>query len=247
MWLAYEWMLILRAFPKAFRVGPVPMGWRKSGPYHFALSQHKLINRHYCQWYADIAALINVPIDNPWPDFPLKNNDRQWALSWIKQVASEKLQRRIIIHMGASNPSQIWPIENYKELIRQLQDMDCKIFLVGSDKERQTAISIADGIASVHILPEISAEKLAAVMAECDLFVGNDSGPFHVAMSVGLSSVVLVGPGKPFYHLYPSGRVSIIRYSTPCSPCNNKICDHMTCMKGIRLKTVLDSIQKMIK
>lgn len=60
MWLALEWLLIEAGFSQALRVGAIPSNWHRAGPYHQAISEIRLDGRHYCQWYADIAALAEV-------------------------------------------------------------------------------------------------------------------------------------------------------------------------------------------
>jgi ADP-heptose:LPS heptosyltransferase len=48
---------------------------------------------------------------------------------------------------------------------------------------------------------------LTAMLAQCTVFLGNDSGPRHLAVSVGVPTVTLFGPEHPFeWHPYPLDR-----------------------------------------
>ena len=46
------------------------------------------------------------------------------------------------------------------------------------------------------LCPETTFRELAALFANCDLFVGNSNGPSHVAVAAGLPSFQLHGPTR---------------------------------------------------
>lgn len=85
--------------------------------------------------------------------------------------------RRIVIHTGAAQPVREWPRERFEALGRQLAAAGWEIDLLDN--------SLTD---------------LAALLARldgADRFIGNDSGPGHLAAALGVPTFTLFGPQLP--------------------------------------------------
>ena len=63
-----------------------------------------------------------------------------------------------------------------------------------------------------------------AVLSGCTLFVGNDSGPLHLAAYLGIPSVGLFGPAPPELTGSPARSALYLYKRLECSPCNQKEC-----------------------
>lgn len=92
-----------------------------------------------------------------------------------------------VIHPFASAPDKTWPAERFLEVARQL-NMD-PIFLAGPTddlgpfKDFQTSRS--------------TLKTTKSLISGASLFIGNDSGPAHIAAAFGVPVVVLFGPSDP--------------------------------------------------
>jgi ADP-heptose:LPS heptosyltransferase len=64
----------------------------------------------------------------------------------------------------------------------------------------------------------------AALLARSSVFIGNDSGPAHLAAGVGCAVVVIFGRGDPQTYRPLSPRVKAMIPSHPCFPGCNKTC-----------------------
>jgi heptosyltransferase III len=98
--------------------------------------------------------------------------------------------RYAVLHPFASSPEKAWPAERFSELARYLKLWNIEpVFLA----------SAADDAALFrgHRVFCGSLAEVKALMSGAMLFVGNDSGPAHVAAAFGLPVVVLFGPSKP--------------------------------------------------
>lgn len=97
-----------------------------------------------------------------------------------------------VFGVGASETVKRWPIERFAELARPLGGT---VFWLGGggDSESVEAVREATGV-NICDLP---LDAAAALIAEADLFVGNDSGPLNLAASVGTPAVGLFGPTPP--------------------------------------------------
>lgn len=66
--------------------------------------------------------------------------------------------------------------------------------------------------------------ETAVVIAGGSLFLGNDSGPLHLASALGVRSVGLYGPALPSLTAPRSNHVTTLYAPVPCSPCDQRTC-----------------------
>lgn len=100
--------------------------------------------------------------------------------------------RLAVIHPFASAPEKTWPLANFVAVADHLQrNLGLRpIFIPGPGEP-------ATGFGSHGAMANLPIAKLKLLMSEAELFVGNDSGPAHVAAAYGVPSVVLFGPTDP--------------------------------------------------
>jgi ADP-heptose:LPS heptosyltransferase len=98
--------------------------------------------------------------------------------------------RYAVLHPFASSPDKVWPAERFCELARYLNLWNIEpVFLAGAEDD---ASAFRDFRVVRGSLTEVKALLSGAV-----LFVGNDSGPAHMAAAFELPTAVLFGPSKP--------------------------------------------------
>ena len=97
--------------------------------------------------------------------------------------------------IGASHSIKVWPIDRFIEIARRLRRLNARVVLVGaSDLQAsadQLAHAVGDGV--LNLVGPMRLQETAAVLSRCDLFLGNDSGPMHLAAAVGIPVVEVVG------------------------------------------------------
>ncbi len=103
------------------------------------------------------------------------------------------------------------------------------IIILGSPKELELFKEIADRMKQRPIIPaeidRLFSEELmndAAVLQQCRVAIGNDSGGMHLASCLGVLSATIFGPTTP-RKFSPIGKHNIIFYNKlSCSPCRFK-------------------------
>ena len=107
-------------------------------------------------------------------------------------------ERLVAVHPGGGGVHKCWPKQNFAALINELLRAGVQVVVllgpVESEDKRDIGQLVFPGV--YRISPETIAQ-LAAVLERVDLFVGNDSGPGHVAAAVGTPTVSLFGPTNP--------------------------------------------------
>jgi ADP-heptose:LPS heptosyltransferase len=142
-------------------------------------------------------------------------------------------------------PSRRWPPERFAALGDALAARwGARIVLTGGVAERALVERVAERMAapSLALVGRTSLGGLAAVIAQLELFVSNDTGPAHLAAALDKPSVVLFGPGDPRrWGPLDQTRHSVLRRAVPCSPCGCSVCpiDHR-CLTGITVEHVLE-------
>lgn len=98
--------------------------------------------------------------------------------------------RYAVLHPFASAPDKTWPADRFCEVARYLKLWNITpVFLAGPDDD------IAPFAGDQVIQGSLSDAK--AAVSKAAVFVGNDSGPAHMAAAFGIPSVVLFGNSNP--------------------------------------------------
>lgn len=97
---------------------------------------------------------------------------------------------------------KMWPADRFIELIEWVTGPDgfmpgARIMLIGADSEREAALPVINAIPPdrcIDLVGKTDLPQTAACLERADFYVGNDSGPMHMAAAVGLPTLGLFGP-----------------------------------------------------
>ena len=163
----------------------------------------------------------------------------------------------VSIHPGAkwNADYKSWPINNYIELIRGLIDLyDSMIVLVGSEGEAIIGEQIIKKVNRTNLINTIgktTISQMAAVIHLTDVFVGNESGPLHLALVLNTPSIGIFGPTTPEQILHSSRNCIAISKKLPCKPCYTHqyafepACNNIECLKLISVEEVKQGVEKL--
>jgi heptosyltransferase III len=119
---------------------------------------------------------------------PTQNVPR--AMLCTPEEAPPPTVRYAVLHPYASAPEKRWPAERFCEVARYLALWNIHpVFLAASGDDAAPF--------AAHEVFQGSLEKVKLLLSKASLFVGNDSGPAHMAAAFGVPSVVLFGPSNP--------------------------------------------------
>lgn len=170
---------------------------------------------------------LNVPEENC-----------QRAVEFLLSAGVRPDSFRIAIGAGASYGSaKCWPPDRFAELANRLETQThADVILFGTSGEAAVSSAIAAGMnhPPIDLTGRTSINDLPALLSQCHLFIGNDSGAMHVAAAVGLPVVAVFGPTDPFGTAPVTPRCSIVQEKPYCSPCFLRRCptDHR-CMTRV--------------
>ncbi len=122
----------------------------------------------------------------------------------------------IAIHPWTSDPLKQWPLDNFYALAKKLTEIPgLKIIIVGGRQEEEKSIRLLKGLENrvVNLTGKTSLLQLAAVLKKCKLLISADSGPVHLACSVGTPVLAIFRndiPGKGPARWGPRGKNSFV-------------------------------------
>ena len=102
--------------------------------------------------------------------------------------------RPMVVHPGSGSPTKNWPAERFVEIMRRLQAAGRETVAVLGEADVAEAAVLARELPEMPVLAGLTLTELAATLAECGAFLGNDSGIAHLAAAVGLPTTALFGP-----------------------------------------------------
>ncbi len=101
-------------------------------------------------------------------------------------------KKNVLFVIGASWPSKRYPKEKLIEVIEAL-DVEAHI-LWGNETEKSDAEFIVKHTNNTEITPKMSLDELLSFVSHCDLVIGNDTGPTHMAWAQNVPSITIFGP-----------------------------------------------------
>lgn len=133
-------------------------------------------------------------------------------------IPAAQKQTTVLIHSGAGQPVRVWPLENYQKLASRLRQKKLRVRIACDADQRHWWLR--SGEAEVAV-PRNVAELIAQV-DEAGVFIGNDSGPGHLAAMCGVPTFTLFGPQLPewFAPLHPAAEWTEGK-ACPYKPCSD--------------------------
>ena len=122
---------------------------------------------------------------------------------------------------GGHSALKQWPAESFALLGRRLQQRGARVVLVGGPGDAALGAFLKEALGSgvINATGRTTLRGLAALLAQCRCFVGNDAGPMHMAAAVGTPTVALFGSScRQRYGPWGAGHAALSR-ELPCSPC----------------------------
>jgi len=161
----------------------------------------------------------------------------------------------ITLSIGARAARRVWPIDRFADLALWLRNFyGARLIVVGDSREQPLGETLERALGSwvVNAVGRTTLRQSTALLKRCRLFVGNDTGPMHIAAAVGLPLIELSchsrsgdshGPNSPL-RFGPWGvKHMLIQPSMHQSPCVDRcIADRPHCILSITVEQLKNTI-----
>lgn len=156
----------------------------------------------------------------------------------------------ILLHIGASKELKKWG--GFAALVRYLkQQYQMEIIFIGSSGDISDIENIQAQVpfATYSVAGVFNLTELAALTRKASVYIGNDSGPLHIAAINGAPSLGLFGPCEPDV-FYPYGpKTAVLHHVLECNPCDQIHCvvPDNPCINRITLNEVIQKTEELLQ
>lgn len=181
--------------------------------------------------------------------FFIDEKDKSFADKFLEEKGILKTDILVSLNPGGNWRLKRWPADCFAELADLISGRyNAKILLTGAGKDRELVMEIAEKMKSSPVIcaGETSLRQTAALFKRSSLVVSADSGPMHIAVSVGAPTIALFGPTSlKITGPVGKGRFRVIQKDTGCQiPCYQLNCRINKCMSAIRPGDVIKVIDE---
>ncbi len=128
---------------------------------------------------------------------PATQGDYAIAARFMSEHSAEAENYLVFLH-ATTRAEKHWPEAHWRELIGLLADSGLNIKLPwGANHEYQRALRLAEGFDYVEVLPKLSLEQVAAILAGAKAVVSVDTGLSHLTAALDRPNITLYGPTDP--------------------------------------------------
>jgi len=205
---------------------------------------------HKIDYYLGVIKGAGLRVIDKHLDFFVRKEDLDFVERFLEEREITKDDFLIGINPSGNWLPKRWPADNWKELVRRvIKEINGKVIITGSKND----LELAENIKSSHngriivACGKINLSQFAALCKRLNLFISVDTGPLHIANSVGTKKIIaLFGPTSLLNSSpYPLDNVVVLKKDIGCKiPCYIVDCKDNRCMKAITADEVLEEIKR---
>jgi heptosyltransferase I len=190
-----------------------------------------------------LVAHLGVPVHDPTSDIPERPDDAVFVESFLASWRAGRRGAPVVLFPGTSRTQEYkrWPAGHHAALAGLMASRTGSPAVVawGPGELHLAEDVVAQAPAgSAMLAPPMTLGQLLALIRRARLFVAGDTGPMHMAWTVGTPVVAVYGPTDPTVNR-PGGEFSAVAYEKIfCSPCRNRGCIARSCLDHLSPDTV---------
>jgi len=175
-----------------------------------------------------------------------------WARGFLNDCFGNPETPFLAVHPGAGSPAKRWPIDHFACVASALcRERGLRLLTITGPAEPEASRLFKElSTGAPAAATDLPIDRLAALISLASLYLGNDSGPTHLAAALCVPAIALFGPTDPAVWRPLGENVKVIRHPSGCSPCARESraqCKRNICMEGIPADTVLDAARALLK
>jgi ADP-heptose:LPS heptosyltransferase len=210
----------------------------------------------------DLVNLIDTVAAAGAQDRELIRRSSDWSarqVPIISRLSSLGLYKKrvVCVHPCAGNETKQWPPSYFADLINALlATEDVHVCLIGGPDDAEIAKEVAelasDNNRVFNLVGQFRLNELSYFLDTCSLFIGNDSGPKHIAAGVGVPTVGIHSGIVDAREWGAQGEVAVTaKRNMSCSPCyraSPDLCHRgLACLSGLHPAAIVSMCRSLLK
>lgn len=172
-------------------------------------------------------AAAGIPTEGAAPDLRLGAREDEEVTAWLAKQKDAPAAGWVSVGASSNRPLLVWPEDRFLELGRWLWEKWrlWPVIVGGAQDAEQVRRLVAGWGRGFVAAGQLSVRASARIIERSALFVGNDSGPMHLAASVGRRCVAIFPARDPLGRWEPWGEGHVVlRKAVPCEGCGLSVC-----------------------
>ncbi len=214
-----------------------------------SLTQHEVLKN------LEILKVWGKQEQKPVLEMWLNPEDEQWAKRFLDGLGRDRSKPLATLHPGAGKPVKQWGAENFANLTNSLVEKGCQVLVVLSSAE----ISLWEEIAPLlkhevfACIGQATVRQMAALLKTSDVFVGNDSGPTHLAVALRVPAVCLFSGANLSDEWRPwntDSPLKLLEGRTECRLCGRWDCPQKPenlCLRQITVADAVSAVEELLR
>jgi ADP-heptose:LPS heptosyltransferase/GT2 family glycosyltransferase len=211
---------------------------------------------------ADLINLIDTVANAGMQDRSLIKRGADWSarqLPIVSRLAEQGLYKKhvVCIHPAAGNETKQWPVSYFADLMNALLvTEDVHFSIIGGPDDAEIANGIIELVSDsnrvFNLVGKLKLNELSYFLDTCTLFVGNDSGPKHLAAGIGVPTIGIQSGIVDAREWGPQGDVAVTaKRNMSCSPCyhaSKDLCHRgLACLSGLQPAAIVSMARNLLK
>lgn len=225
----------------ATRIGPP----RRHGRWFYSLSLEPDWQGHRWHSYASLSqpaapSARYLPLaDCPGSDAAVRN-----------LLSGQAENTCLVVHVGATKTYKMWHPEQFASLCQRARRAGLTPVLIGAGHKDRMQIARVQSFLCEPVLDlcdQLTLSELISLLQHSQGYVGNDSGPMHLAAACGIPVVALFGPTDEHIWHPLSGQARVLRWQPCAAKCQRSNCvrDSYPCLQRITVDQVMDTLSEL--
>ncbi|MBN3040849.1 MAG: glycosyltransferase family 9 protein [Candidatus Omnitrophica bacterium] len=183
----------------------------------------------------------------------ITDEGERFSEKFFKENALDSKNKTVVIHPGARQEYIRWRKSGFAQLAdRLIQELGLKV-IISASKDEEGLVKEITGLMNKKpiVVIGIRLTELVSLIKRSDLFIGNSTGPMHIAAALKKPVVAIFGSKHPldsFQEWGPYGTNSIVvTKNDKCLKCHPSDCRTFECMENVMVDDVWQAVQKLLE
>jgi ADP-heptose:LPS heptosyltransferase len=169
----------------------------------------------------------------------------------LRENGIEKEAPYAVLQPGARYFTMRWGIEKFAEIARWLRDSHGLVSIVNLGRgDSKIAVEVRERLGTGSIVfDSLNLRELIAVVSRARLYVGNDTGPMHLAAALGRPVVAIYGSSSSVHWRPWQTEYRLAQNDFPCNPCPGDRCyafDEPRCILSVTVQQVRNACEELL-
>ena len=206
---------------------------------------------HNVEFNLDALRKLDIPISSKKLNISVTVVHEEFANEFIEKYKIDS-KNIIAISLTGNWEAKKYKTQDYIELMEKInQKYNVNFVLIwGNENEKIECEKIHNVYKNnSFIIPDSPIRYLGAIIKKCDLLIGNDSGPMHIAVAQGIPVLGIYGPTNPALQgPYGENNLTVVNNNIDCLYCNLIDCNiGNICMTELPKDSIMEKLNELIR